>query len=511
MDISIDKSLKIPLYAQIREAIEHEIKEGLLKPGERLPTVTALAKEIGVTQTTIRRAFEDLTNAGLIISHVGRGTFINDPSATDKEKVSRKSSSMHSTREHVGSEFSLAARRLRMGISKSLDSLMELAKRPGLISFTSGIPDPELMEEGVLERLINDALKAGQRTYQVYGGSPSGMAELREELANRFSNNGAKVTPDQILITSGSQQAVSILAQSALEKNQRVICETPCFMGIPNAFGALGHWVESVSRDREGPIPDRLNRFNDGTPSVFYLCSELHNPMGTDISPERRAKLVDWAGEQNVDLISDEIFHDLRFEGPAPTSLLAEARHGDHFVIGSLSKSFMVGLRIGWLITNPEKARSLISLKRAMDLGCPPLMQGIALSLLRTGEYDAHLEKAREHYRLRRDTAIEAFARNMPDGVTWTLPLGGFHMWVELPPGYSSIVLFLHAIERGVSFWPGPMQDVDHRYINGFRFSYGSVSPEQIQEGVELLSDAVKELLKEPPSDHGLGGLGDFL
>ena len=180
-------------------------------------------------------------------------------------------------------------------------------------------------------------------------------------------------------------------------------------------------------------------------------------------------------------------------------------------VIGSLSKSFMVGLRIGWLITNSERVRSLVTLKRAMDLGCPPLMQGIALSLLRTGEYDAHLKKAREHYRLRRDAVIEAFERSMPDGVTWTLPQGGFHMWVELPPGYSSIVLFLHAIERGVSFWPGPMQDVDHRYINAFRFSYGSVTTEQIQEGVELLADAVRELLKGPPSDHGLGGLGDFL
>jgi DNA-binding transcriptional MocR family regulator len=511
VDLSIDKSSKTPLYAQIRDAIEHEIKQGSLKPGERLPTVSALAKEIGVTQATIRRAFEDLSKDGLIISHVGRGTFIGDPTPSGKEKGGKRSSFGRSLHEHAGPEFYLAARRLRMGISKSLDSLMELARRPGLISFTSGIPDPELMEEGILEKLVHDALKAGQSTYQVYGGVPAGMEELRVELAKRFSKNGIQVSPEQILITSGSQQAISILAQSALEKKQRVVCETPCFMGIPNALGALGHWVESVPRDREGPIPERLNRFSDGVPSVFYLCSELHNPMGTDISPERKTQLVEWAGAHMVDLISDEIFRDLRFEGPAPISLLSEVGHEGHVVIGSLSKSFMVGLRIGWLITNPEKIRTLITLKRAMDLGCPPLMQGIALSLLRSGEYDSHLERAREHYRLRRDAAIEALERCMPAGVTWTVPQGGFHLWVELPPGYSSIVLFLHAIERGVSFWPGPMQDVDHRYINGFRFSYGSVTPEQIQEGVELLADGVRELLKGPPGEHGLGGLGDFL
>ena len=138
-------------------------------------------------------------------------------------------------------------------------------------------------------------------------------------------------------------------------------------------------------------------------------------------------------------------------------------------------------------------------------------MQGIALSLLKSGKYDIHLEKARKHYRIRRDAAIESLESKMPDGVTWTVPKGSMHMWLELPRGYSSIALFLHAVERGVSIFPGPMQDVDHRFINAFRLSYGSVNPEQIREGIELLAEAVKGLMKGPPSDPGLSGLGDFL
>jgi len=509
--IQINRKTDKPVYAQIRDAIQEAVIGGLLKPGDKLPPVTTFAQQVGVTHSTIRRALKDLIESRYAFSHVGRGTFILDPSLedTNADKKDIPSSPARSVQE--GNEFTLAARRLRMGITKSLDALMELTHRPGLIHFTAGMPDITVMDDGTLEKLTKEALKAGQDIYQVYGGPPTGMLQLREELACRFNKEGMQVTPDHILITSGSQQAVSILAQSALENKQRVICETPCYMGIPNSFGVLGHWVETIPRDKEGPIPERFYRFNDGKPSVFYLCSELHNPMGTDISTERQTQLIQWAKAQQVELIADEIFHDLRFEGPTPTSVLTEAGCERAVVIGSLSKSFMVGLRIGWLIASPERVRSLVSFKRAMDLGCPPLMQGIALSLLKTGEYESHLEKARNHYRIRRDATLENLEKYMPDGVTWTIPKGGFHMWVELPNGYSSIALFLHAIERGVAFFPGPMQDLDHRFINAFRLSYGSVSLEQIQEGIELLSDAVKTLMKEPPSDPGLRGLGDFL
>lgn len=511
IEIQLDRNSDKPMYAQIRDVIAEAIKNRSLKPGDRLPPVTAFAQEVGVTHSTIRRALKDLIESGYAISHVGRGTFIQDPSLQDKKIDPTNLTSSSASGAQEGHEFTVAARRLRMGIAKSLDALMELTNRPGLIHFSAGMPDTTIMEKGTLEKLTKDALKAGQETYQVYGGPPTGMLKLREALSRRFNKDGMEISPDHILITSGSQQAVSILAQYALENRQRVICEMPCYMGLPNAFGALGHWVEAVPRDMNGPIPEQFNRYGDGKPSVFYLCSELHNPMGTDISPERQQTLIKWAKAQNVELIADEIFHDLRFEGPRPISILTEAGNKNAIVIGSLSKTFMVGLRIGWLITSPERIRSLVSFKRAMDLGCPPLMQGIAISLLDSGEYEAHLEKAQEHYRTRRDATLENLHRYMPEGVTWTIPKGGFHMWVELPNGYSSIALFLHAIERGVAFFPGPMQDLDHRFINAFRLSYGSVSLEQIREGIELLADAAKTLMKEPPRDPGLRGLGEFL
>ncbi len=508
--IKVSKNSGEPLFIQIRDAIEKAITKGALKPGEQLPAVTALAKDIGVTHSTIRRAFEDLSAQGLIGSHVGRGTFVLDPGkAAAKEEPDTNSTPFqeHST----NSESTIAARRLRMGIAKSLEALMDLTKRPGLIHFTSGIPAPALWDQDILSRLAADALSNGENHYHVYGDSPLGLQPLRDELAKRFNSEGMNISSDNILITNGSQQAASIIAQSALENKQRIICETPCWLGIPRAFGAIGHWVETVSRDSSGPEIDKLERFSNNRPSLLYLCPEFQHPMGLDLSAERQTQVIKWAKEHNTDILADEIFHDLRFEGSLRKSIISETGLKNCIVMGSLSKSFMPGLRIGWLITDEERIKSFCGLKKAIDLGSPPLMQGIALSLLKSGEYDRHLKKARDHYRTGRNAVIESLEKHMPEGVTWTKPKGSFHMWVELPKGYSSIALFLHAIEKGVAIVPGPLQDLDHRFINSFRLSYSGVTQDQIKTGIKSLADAVKEILKGTPNDPGLSGLGDFL
>ncbi|MFH1136723.1 MAG: PLP-dependent aminotransferase family protein [Pseudomonadota bacterium] len=510
MKVKIDRDADKPLYAQIRDAVLEAVESRALKPGDQLPPVAVFAKDLGVTQATIRRAYEDLTKSRHLCCQVGRGTFVGDPEESGPEESSFEPSAETHGYSPGEAQARQAARRLRRGIAQSLENLMAFTLRPGLINFTSGIPDPAIAREGILDDMVREALQAGQGLYQA-SGDPLGMWDLRRELAERFTREGAKVSPDQILITNGSQQALSLMAQAELEEGRRVLCETPCYLGAPGAFGSLGLFVEAVSRDHDGPTPERLARFRDGRPSLLYLCPDLHSPMGLDLGPERRRLVVQWAREQNSLLLADEIYRDLRFEGPPLASFLVDPGLDTAVVVGSLSKSFMGGLRVGWLIAGVDRIRTLAPLKRAMDLACPPLMQAAALALLRTGEYDLHLERGRRHNLARRDAVLTALKRHMPDGVAWTVPKGGFHMWVELPAGYSSIALFLMAVERGVSFIPGPNLDLDHRFVNAFRLSYGSVGVEQIREGIELLAFAVKELLKEPPGDPGLGGLGAFL
>ncbi len=511
IDITLDRDTDKPLYAQIRDALQEAIEKKNLKDGEQLPTVNALAAQMSVTQCTIRRAYEDLTKGGMVVCQVGRGTFVKNtgPSALQACQTG-DALGAPSPAAPLDPEFKIAARRLRMGIAKSLDNLLALHKRPSIIQFTVGVPGKDLVRQGLLKELVLDALERGQDAYQ-WCQDPMGLLELRKAIADRLNQTGEDISPDQILITNGSQQAVHLIAQAALDSGQRILCETPCYTGIPNAFSALGHWVEAVPRDLHGPLSNRLNRFADGKSSLFYLCPLIHNPIGTDLDPKRRRFLTDWARDQRAVLIADEIMRDIRYDSPSPLSLLVDNGAERTILVGSLSKSFVPGLRVGWLISDPERVRTLATYKRAADIGCPPLMQGIALSLLRTGEYDTHVDHVREQFQMRRDAILRALERYMPDGVTWTTPVGGFNMWIELPQGYSSIVLYLLAVERGVSFIPGPYMDIDHRFLNALRLSYGDIPVEQIQEGIELLASAVEDLLKEPPNDLGLSGLGDFL
>jgi 2-aminoadipate transaminase len=507
---SLKKDSKTPLYNQIMNFFKKEIQNKKLLPGDKLPTVVELSKSLNVTQATVIRAYEELTKESLIVSFVGRGTYVNDTGNINNFKDHKtKIKYTQSPLEPSDPEFALAARRLRMGTSRNLEALKILLQRPGLINFTSGIPDPKIADPGILKKCADIAFEKGQSLYQDYT-DPAGMIELRKAIADKFRKNGTNITADHVMITSGSQQAVSVLSQVALENRYRIICESPCYMGIPNAFGAIGHWVESLPRDDNGPVMEKFARYHDNRQSLLYLCPLLHNPMGTDLMPDKIKIIKTWAQEQNSLIISDEIYSDLHFSENKRGSLFDEFGRENTVVIGSLSKSFMCGLRIGWLVATPDRIHSYIGLKRAMDIGLPGLMQGIALALLESGEYEKHIQKAREHYRIRRDALLKALEKYMPEGVTWTIPQGGIHIWIRLPKYYSSIVLFLLAIEAGVGIFPGPLLDIDHRFINEFKLSYGSLSPEQIQEGIPLLSGAVIELLKNPATDPGMSGLGDF-
>lgn len=507
--ITVDKADGKPLYIQIRDEIRQAIDSERLKPGDRLPTVTDLAKKIGVTPSTIRRAFADLGKSGHTYCHVGRGTFVSDrlgalAQDTPAEPKATRLIERVSDAETIG-----AARRLRDGIKASLESMMVLAKRPGLIQYIGFDINPKLIPEHTLRNLIDHALGDDETAYYTYEDA-FGLKALRVSLARYFSRSGVTIKPEQVLITNGSQQVFTLLAQMALKEKLRVICETPCYLGVYKAFEVLGHWVESTPRDEEGPQPDLLARFDDGKPSLLYLSPRLHNPMGTDISRKRFQAVVDWAEKTHSLLVADEIFSDFYYDDVNPPSFLSAIENGNVYVSGSFSKTFLNGLRVGWVISSAANINNLAYYKKIQDLSCPMLMQGVLNALLETGEYEVHLKRIRDFYRALRDEILKALEKYMPKQVHWTRPAGGFHLWVTLPKGYSSIVLFLLAIERGVSFLPGPLKDIDHRFINAFNLSFASIEIEQVDPSIRLLADSVKELLQAPPSDHGLSGLGEF-
>ncbi len=489
----------LPLYAQIAKEIRAAISSGEIPPGTRLPAVTDLAETKGVTAATVRRALKDLTDEGLIYSHVGRGTFVTEPATRAAEP--RPSDRPRSSRAES---------------ERDIRELMALANREGVIAFTRGIGDPETVQKGTLTRLAHEALEGGEEMFLDYG-DPRGLLPLREAIANLYRERSLAIGPENVLVTSGSQQALALIAREAAEKGTPVACETPCYSGVLNAFEAFAVRPAFVERDARGPRPERLPEggvrgFAGG---VFYLCPILHNPMGTDIAPDRQALVVEWARRTGSVILADEIFRDLHFGPEAPASFLASLGTERSIVLGSLSKSFISGLRVGWLIASEERIRSLTAVKKAMDLGCPPLMQGIARVFLEDESgYRAHGALVREHYRIRRDAVLSALDRHMPEGVAWTRPAGGFQLWLSLPPGYSAVELLVRAVEAGVSFLPGALQWTGNPsgedYSASLRLCYGSLKPEEIEEGIARLARATRAYLAESSARPDYSGLGDF-
>lgn len=511
----IDRELDVPLYIQIRDSIVAAMDAGRLKPGDRLPSVCTLAKEIGVTQATIRRALQDLVDAGHTECHVGRGTFIRDANAGSERVLCSYGGGSEDTGDDAernstrGDMREYAARRLRTSVSKALYDIIPLAHKPGIIAMTKGTPDEKAIPGGFLEELCRLTLERGAEHY-VQATDPVGLLELRKEIARRASQDGSSVTPDMVMITNGAIQAITLIAQYYMEKRPEVICETPCFQGIPNTFAALGHWVETVRRDEEGPMVEQLERFSRQANRILYLCPFAHNPMGTNLSSKRYTYLVEWARRSGTVVIADEIFRELQFSDNEAPSLMRELGCEQTIVVSSLSKSVMSGLRIGWIIASPRLIQELSQLKKLMDCAAPTFMQGMALSLLTSGQFDLHTRRMVECYKGRMSTLVKSLQKMMPAGVRWSNPDGGFSILLELPTGYSSVSLLFNAIDMGVSFLPGPLFDIDQRYVNGLRLSTAWSDENQIKEGVELLASSIEKFLAVPPCDMGLSGMGGF-
>jgi GntR family transcriptional regulator/MocR family aminotransferase len=457
-----------PIYRQFEEYIRRAIRSGDLRAGERIPSVAVLSRKLRVNKLTVLKAFRNLEGEGLVDSQVGKGTFVTLPSAGEIPPAPPQNGIR-------------SLRRLRETYAQGLRELLTREWPAGTLNLASGLPPADSIAEGTLERLVTRSVKRDPRRLYGHAG-PSGLLELREAVADRL---GHGITPDQILVTNGSQQAITVIAAWALDSSRTVYCETPTYTGIPSAFSLFGHPVESIPW---GELPPRSG-------ALLYLCPDFHNPTGQTLSETRRKAIADWAREQNGLVVIDEIFRELRFSGHEPASLYELLPPRGRIRVDSLSKSFLTGLRVGTLVADAPVVRELLGCKRTLDLGGPALTQAIAADFLRDG-FDAHLRRVRTHYRVRREAVLRALETCMPEGVTWTRPEGGFQLWVTLPEGLSSIQLYAMALDVGVAVSPGPAHDIDGRFVNCFRLGYGHLPPDRIRTAVERLAGTVRQLMR---------------
>lgn len=507
--LNLKKTGAKPKYQHLVDFVAQAVASGQLQPGDRIPSVADLAKKLRVNKVTVVRAFRELEQRGLIASQVGRGSFVAEvPSQHHQARQGEKlgpSSGGAAASTLSRPEVTQLVRRLReMYVVSVMQLLTVEPQKPG-INLRAGVPPESSVPRDLLERLAQQVCR--HNSERLYGYAYLGLPELRDALAAWLGSRGYKLTPEQILITNGSQQALSLLSAWALDDQRSIVCETPTFIGVPRLFSQTGHLIESIPWVGQELRTDRVSHLTKSRRCLIYCCPEFHNPTGRCLSIDGRLLLAELAVQSDTIIVVDDIFRDLRFRGEELLSLYEYLPPSRRILVGSFSKSLMPGLRVGFLVADRPLIEELAPIRRWMDLGGPPLMQAILACFLNHG-YAEHLAWIRSHYRERCEVICQALEQHMPEGVVFTRPEGGFHLWVQMPVGFSSVQVYLRALERGVAIYPGSAHDIDGRYLHCFRLSYGCASPEEIQHGVAVVAQVVRDTLKRGPAEPTATGFG---
>ncbi len=328
-----------------------------------------------------------------------------------------------------------------------------------------------------------------------------GDPELRSAIANRMNRlRGTAVTPDRILITSGAQQGLDLSAKLFLDRGSTVLCESPTYLAALNAFKVFEPRLVAVPTDDDGMRPEALAHALETEPDVrlVYVIPDSQNPSGRTWTLERRRTLIELAADAGVVVIEDSPYGEIRFDGaPLPAvAALADGR-GAVVYLGTFSKVFCPGMRLGWVAGPSAVVQRYVLLKQSADLHTSTLSQRIAARYLNSHDLDANVARVIEIYRERRDAMLEALDAHFPDDATWTRPQGGLFVWVELPPDLDARRLLERALERDVAFVPGAAFFPEPGHDNTMRLNFSAMPPDRIREGVRRLAAVLDELRLE--------------
>lgn len=389
--------------------------------------------------------------------------------------------------------------RIKATPASFIRSILKVAADPSVISFAGGLPNPAAFP--------SDALLASmERVVATYGDQAfqysltAGLPQLRQTVAQRYAARfGLDVTADDILITTGSQQALDLLGKVLLNKGDRVVVEKPSYLGAIQAFSQYEPAFVPVELTREGMDTTALKDALATNPKLIYTIPDFQNPTGLTYSAARREEIYGALRGCDVVLVEDDPYGDLRFEGER-LPYIGAGRLPLSVVLGTFSKTVTPGMRVGYLLCRDrELLRYLSVAKEASDLHTNVFAQFVIWDYLEHNDYDAHIARIRNLYQTRAQAMMDAMDRWFPSSVRYTRPKGGMFLWVELPEGVSARTLFDHALERGVAFVPGDPFYTDGRAAHTMRLNFTNADPATIEEGIKRLGQAIEELLAMRP------------
>ena len=403
------------------------------------------------------------------------------------------------------SRFSLRAKNVK---SSAIRELLKITQRPEIISFAGGLPAPDVFP---VERFRDACCKVLEKQGKValQYSATEGYEPLREMIARHTSRYGVKAKPENVLLTSGSQQALDLIGKLLINSGDRVLVEAPTYLGALQAFDVYDAQYVCVPSDDDGLQTDQMETSLRLGPKFMYVLPNFQNPGGTTLAEGRRHELVLMADRYGIPIIEDDPYGQLRYEGEHLPPLIVLDREnlrrdngysiGNVIYLSTFSKTLSPGLRLGWIVAPPSVIAKLVQLKQGADLHTSTFTQMVAYEVARDNFLDEHIKLIRRVYGERRQVMLQALEEFFPSEVIWTKPKGGLFLWVTLPAGIDCHELFDAALKENVAFVPGDCfyaanghQDEGRRH---FRLNFSNAKPEQIREGIRRLGVAIKKQL----------------
>ena len=386
------------------------------------------------------------------------------------------------------------------GMKRSaIRELLKLTQKPEIISFAGGLPAKESFPLEQLQEICAEVIATDGAAACQYG-STEGVPELLEILAQRYRDQGLSyVTKENITIITSSQQGLDTVGKIFLNRGDKYICELPSYLGALGAFNSYGGVGVGIPQDGMSAVELEKTlaemKAKGEKPKFIYLIPDFQNPAGMTMPEARRIEILNIAKKHEIMIIEDSPYRELRFSGK-PQRMLYDLDNGEGNVItlGTFSKIFMPGFRMGWVLAHPMVIDNFVKAKQSTDLCTSAFLQKITVKFFQKNYFDANVKKIVDMYRGKLEAMLGAFEKYMPEGVTWTRPEGGLFLFLTLPEGYDAEELFQIAIEKNVAFVLGTVFFVNGGGKNTMRINFSYMSEEMNIEGVKRLADAIKEL-----------------
>lgn len=478
----MNPSLREPqkhLYEEVASRIAGQIDRGVLKPGDRLPSVRRLKSNLRVSLATVLQAYTTLENKGLIEARPQSGFYVRLQQRELPMEPARSAPSAAATRVDIGE---LALR------------VHELNLDPRVIPFGAATPSPDLLPTKKLYSILRSVTRRDESSNRYEPAA--GNFELRRQIARRSVDHGCQLTPEEIIVTSGCSEALNLSLRAVTKPGDTVAVESPTYFGFLQMLETLNlKAVEVATHPSEGICVDALESLiRKSRIAVVVLQGNFQNPLGASIPENNKKALVRLLAQKEIPLIEDDIYGDLFFGFERPKTMKSFDRDGNVLLCSSFSKTLSPGFRIGWSV--PGRFYSQVCrLKLTNSISTATLPQLTIAEMLGSGGYDRYLRRARQTYQSQVQIVTQAAGKFFPQGTRVTRPGGGTVLWVEFPRGVDSLELHRQALQKNISIVPGPLFSPKHQFTQCIRLNCAHPWSEKMDEAMMTLGRLAAQML----------------